>query len=257
MIDVHSHIVFGVDDGSRTIDESIEIIKEAYNAGFRKIIATPHYMEGYYEKDVYEINKKISEIKVRLHEIHCDVQILQGNEIYITENITKLLENKKATSLNSQQYVLFELPLNAEAMNFNSVVYQILEVGGTPVLAHPERYPFVQSNPNVLLKLIENGVLIQSNYGSIIGQYKKESQITLKKMLEHRMVHLLGSDVHVARNIYPKIGRCIEEMRKIVEDDYIDLITTINPQKIINGEEIEDIEPIPIKESFFNKLFQR
>ena len=256
MIDVHSHIVFGVDDGSRSIEESIEIIKEAYNKGFKKIIATPHYMEEYYENDVKEINSRISQINAQLRKIHCDIQILHGNEIYITENITQLLENKKATSLNGQQYVLFELPLNAESMNLNSVIYQILEVGGVPVLAHPERYSFVQKDPNVLLPLIESGVLIQSNYGSIIGQYKKEAQSTLKKMLEHKMVHLLGSDVHRPQTIYTKIDQCVEEMEKIVGKDYVDLITTIYPQKVINGEEIEIIEPIPVKTSFFKNLFQ-
>ena len=257
MIDVHSHIVFGVDDGSRTIDESIEMIKEAYSAGFKKIIVTPHYMEEYYENDVQEINKRIIKIIGELKKTHCDVQILQGNEIYITDNITKLLENKKATSLNYQQYVLFELPLNSETMILNSVVYQILETGGIPVLAHPERYPFVQKDPNVLLPLIEEGVLIQSNYGSIIGQYQKKAQDTLKKMLEHEMVHLLGSDVHRPQTIYPKINQCIYEMKKIVDDDYIDLITNSNPQKVINGKKIEIAEPIPIKDGILRKIFQR
>lgn len=257
MIDVHTHIVFGVDDGSRSIDESIEIIKEAYKSGFKKIIATPHYIEEYYENDVKEINRRISEINNQLGKIHCDIQVLHGNEIYITENITKLIENKKATSLNGQQYILFELPLNAEAMNLNSVICQILEVGGVPVLAHPERYSFVQKDPNVLLPLIESGVLMQSNFGSIIGQYKKEAQITLKKMLEHQMVHLLGSDVHRPQTIYSKIGDCIEEMKSIAGNDYVDLITTVNPQKVINGEKVEIIEPIPIKTNFFKGLFRK
>ena len=257
MIDVHSHIVFGVDDGSRTIEESIEIIKEAYKAGFKKIVATPHYMEEYYENDAKEIRKRIVEIQNHLKEINCNIEILQGNEIYIADNMTELLENQKATTLNNQQYVLFELPLNAEVMNLNSVVYQILEIGGVPILAHPERYPFVQKDPNVLIPLIEKGVLMQSNYGSIIGQYRKAAQITIKKMLEHNMVHFLGSDVHRPQTIYPKIHECMEEIEKIVGKENLELITTINPNKAINGEKIEIDEPIPINESFLKKLFHK
>ena len=93
MIDVHSHIVFGVDDGAKTIDQSIQIIKEAEKAGFTKIIATPHYMDHYYECDKNEIAERISTIKEKLAESRCGVEIIQGNEIYFTRHINEFLED--------------------------------------------------------------------------------------------------------------------------------------------------------------------
>mgnify|MGYP003301688610 CR=1 FL=1 len=255
MIDIHSHIVFEVDDGSKSIEQSIEMLQEASNAGFKKVILTPHYIEEYYEIEKDEIAEKIENLKEQLENINCNIEILQGNEIYITNDINELLENKQAVALNDKKYVLFELPLNAEAMNLNEVVYQILEKGRIPVLAHPERYPFVQKDPNVLLELIEDGVLMQSNYGSIIGQYGKQSKNTLKKMLEHNMVHLLGSDSHRPQTIYLKINEAIEEIEKIIGKENLENLTTNNPQLVIEGKEIDLPRPMPIKSTIFSKLF--
>lgn len=255
MIDVHSHIVFEVDDGSNSIEQSIEILQEASSVGFEKVIVTPHYIEGYYEMDKEEIASRIEILKEELEKVNCNIEIIQGNEIYITNNINELLENNQIAALNDKRYVLFELPLNAEAMNLNEVVYQILEKGRIPILAHSERYPFVQKNPNVLLDLIENGVLLQSNYGSIVGQYGKEAKNTLKKMLEHNMVHLLGSDVHRPRTVYPKIHEAIEEIGKIVDEETLENITLNYPQEVVEGNAIDLPNAIPIKTTLFSKLF--
>ena len=254
MIDVHSHIVFGVDDGAETIEQSIEMIKEANLAGFDKVIATPHYMDSYYEINKNEINSRIMQINNELQQINCSTQILQGNEIYFTRDINELIDDEKATTLAESKYVLFELPLNSELINLDQIIYQILEKGRIPVLAHPERYAFVQKNPNVLIPLIENGVIIQCNYGSIIGRYNENARKTIKKMLEHNMVHLLGSDAHRQNGIYLEIPSAIEEIENIIGQSKTYEITTTNPEMIINGEEIEIEDPTPIKMSFFDKL---
>ena len=255
MIDVHSHIIFDVDDGSKSIEQSIEILQEASSVGFEKVIVTPHYIEEYYEMDKEEIAARIEILKEELEKIDCNIEIIQGNEIYITNNINELLQNEQAVAINDKKYVLFELPLNSEAMNLNEVVYQILEQGRIPILAHPERYPFVQKDPNVLLDLIENGVLIQCNYGSIIGQYGKQVRNTIKKMLEHNMVHLLGSDVHRPRTVYPKTEEAIEEIGKIINEETLENITSIYPQLVIEGKNIDLPNPKPIKTTIFSKLF--
>ena len=257
MIDVHSHIVFDVDDGSKSLEQSIEIIKQGYEAGFDTIIATPHYIEDYYDENKQEISRRIDIIKKELEKQDCPMEIIQGNEIYITENINQLLDENKASSINNGRYVLFELPLNAEALNLNRVVYQMLEKGRIPILAHPERYPFVQKDPNVLIPLIEEGVIIQSNYGSIIGQYRKDAQVTVKKMLQHNMVHLLGSDVHRPNSIYLGIEGALEELEKLIGTDKVKEITEYNPQKIINGETIDIDNPTIIKKGIFSNLFNK
>ena len=240
MIDVHSHIVFGVDDGSKNIEQSIQIIKEGYEAGFKTIIATPHYMVDAYEVNKEEIANRINELEERLQEENCPVQILQGNEIYITENINELLELNKAVTLCDSKYVLFELPLNAEVMNLNQIIYQILEKNRVPILAHPERYPFVKKNPKALFELAENGVLFQCNYGSAIGQYGHDAKKTLKKLLKYNLVSLFGSDVHRPNTIYPNIDEALEKIKKLIGEEKLYELTTLNPEKIINNQDIDD-----------------
>ena len=248
MIDVHSHIIFGVDDGAKEIEQSIAMIQEAKEVGFDTIIVTPHYMEEYYECDKNVIAEKRKQIQEKMP---IDVQILQGNEIYITNRINELLE-EKATTLNESRYVLFELPINAEPLNITEVVYQILEQNRVPILAHPERYPYIQKNPNKLIPLIEDGVLMQCNYGSILGIYGKEPKETMKKLLEHQMVHLLGSDTHRPNTIYPRIPQAIEEVDAIIGEEQRKIFTTVYPKAVIENTVIEDMEtPIEIKKKGF------
>lgn len=254
MIDFHSHIVYDVDDGSRTIEDSIEMIKEAYKSGFEGIIFTPHYMQGHYEVDTYEIAEKIENIKKAIKEKGINIDIYQGNEIYTDTSINELINEKKASTINNSKYVLFELPINTETNNLNEVIYQILSEDRIPIIAHPERYKFVQQDPNVLLELIDNGVLFQANYGSVIGQYGKESEKTLEKLLKNNFIHFLGSDVHRSRSVYTRMEQIQEKLRKILSNEkYIEIAHT-NPMKVINNEEIEIDEPIKIKQGFFSRF---
>lgn len=176
MIDFHSHIVYEVDDGSSSIEDSINLLREAKNAGFNSIILTPHYMENYYEYPMDEIQSRIEKLKLKCEEENLNINLYQANEIYITNHIIELLKNKVASSICQSRYVLIELPMNEEPSNLLEVIYSLLENKKVPIIAHPERYNYIQKNPNRLLELQEMGVLFQCNYGSIIGQYGKEIQ---------------------------------------------------------------------------------
>lgn len=254
MVDIHSHIVFGVDDGAKSIDQSIKLIREAEKAGFDTVIATPHYIKGGYDCKKNEIAEKISAIKQKLHEIDCNVQILQGNEIYFDKDINKFLEAEEAVALNDGRYVLFELPLNSEVLGLMQVVNDIKKQGRIPVLAHPERYGFAKKDPNVLILLIQSGVLMQSNYGSILGRYGKDAQKTIIKMLKHNMVHFLASDVHFPKSIYLEIDNAKERIVSIIGEEKFKTISTDNQIKLINNEDIHIDAPITIKKF---SLFKR
>ena len=150
MIDFHAHILPNIDDGSKSVEETFNLIKEAQQAGFDTIVSTSHYMEGYYEVENKERRIWIDALNEKLKEQNINVQLYLGNEIYITENIINLLENDKASSINNSNYVLFEMPLNVEPLNLNDVLFEMLRCKIIPVLAHPERYAFVQKNPDML-----------------------------------------------------------------------------------------------------------
>ena len=254
MIDIHTHILPNIDDGSRSIEETFNLIKEAQNAGFDAIVLTSHYMEGYYETDQKEREVWIKAICQNLDAKNINIDLYSGNEIYMTENIIKLLEEGKASTINDTSYVLFEMPLNAEPLNLYDIIYRMQQNKIVPILAHPERYSFIQKEPELVYDLIQRGVLMQANYGSIIGQYGKNAQMIIRKFLESNMIHFLGTDVHRQNTIYPKIPQILTELKKIVGEQKLVELTTINPKLVLNNKKIEISEPQQISLSFKEKV---
>ena len=243
MIDFHTHILPNIDDGSRSIDETFNLIKEAKEVGFDGIILTSHYIENFYETDVPERDVWVKAISENLGAKGIDTDLYLANEIYISENMMGLLEQRKASTINNSCYVLFELPLNEEPLNLYDVIYSLQENKLIPVLAHPERYSFVQKEPELIYDLIEKGCLMQANYGSIIGQYGVKAEYIVKKFLENNMIHFLGSDVHRQNSIYPKIPFALEKIREIVGEEKLEELTTINPKLVLANKKIEIDEP--------------
>ena len=243
MIDFHTHILPNIDDGSRSIDETFNLIKEAKEVGFDGIILTSHYIENFYETDVPERDVWVKAISENLGVKGIDTDLYLANEIYISENMMGLLEQQKASTINNSCYVLFELPLNEEPLNLYDVIYSLQENKLIPVLAHPERYSFVQKEPELIYDLIEKGCLMQANYGSIIGQYGVKAEYIVKKFLENNMIHFLGSDVHRQNSIYPKIPFALEKIREIVGKEKLEELTTINPKLVLANKKIEIDEP--------------
>jgi len=254
MIDLHAHILPNIDDGSRSIEETLQLVKEAQKVGFEAIISTSHYMEGYYETAVLEREVWINVIYQKLQEENIKMGLYLGNEIYLTENIITLLEEQKASTINDTSYILFEMPLNIEPLNVYNIVYEMLQNKLTPILAHPERYTFIQEEPQIVTELIEKGVLMQCNYASSIGYYGKKAQIIMKKLLQNNMVHFLGSDVHRAGTIYPQMPQILEKIKQIIGKEKLEKLTTINPKILLKNKRIEIEEPNKIELTLKEKI---
>lgn len=252
MIDMHSHILPGIDDGSRSVDETFNLLKEAYKAGFSIIVSTSHYFLGHYEAEEKVRKSYIDAIAQKLPGVISDLQICLGSEIYITNEMISLIEEKKASTINGTKYVLFELPFEHQASNLKDIVYNLLGHNYIPIIAHPERYKYVQKDPNILLDLIEIGVLFQSNFASIIGWYGKEPKKTVKQLLENNFIHFLASDVHRQESIYPQMPVILEELKKIISEEKLDELTTTNPSLMLNGQKVHIPKPIRIKKRLFN-----
>ena len=235
MIDFHSHILPGIDDGSKNLEQSIAMVNEAKKVGFTKIISTSHYMENYYECNEKNRKELLEQVQKNVN----GIELCLGNEIYITNNIIELLQNGQASSINGTKYVLFEFPLiTTRPMNDKEVIYRLVENGYIPIIAHPERYPFIQENPDYLFELEEMGALFQSNYGSIIGMYGLKAKKTLKILLKNNLISFLGSDVHRPEQVYNKMPKIIKKLKKIISNEEIEEFTEINPEKVLKNENI-------------------
>ena len=247
MIDFHSHILPNIDDGSRSIEETFNLIKEAEKVGFKAIISTSHYMENYYETDVPEREVWVKAILENLKTKNINTNLYLGNEIYFSNKIIELLEKRKASTINDTSYVLFELPLYYLIDKGINELYDMLQYKLVPILAHPERYKKKKKDPDLIYDLIEKGVLMQANYGSIIGQYGEKAQMIVTRFFENNMIHFLGSDVHRQNTIYPKIPQILDEIADIIGEEKLEELTTTNPELVLKNKKIEIDEPLDFK----------
>ena len=240
MIDMHTHIIPGVDDGSNSVEETLNMIKEAKEAGFTDIFMTSHFLTHYYEitpKEIVFWKEKLQEI-LDYQNIH--INLHSGMEIYISNRMEELIKEKEILTLGNSRYMLIELPLTTTINYLEHVLYFLQSVSIVPIIAHPERYKCVHENPDLISTYIDKGGLIQCNYGSILGQYGNNAKKIIKILLKKRQVHFLGSDCHKQKSIYLQIPKAIEKIKKIIGEEDFYKLSIKNPKKVLNNEEWDE-----------------
>ena len=238
MTDIHSHILFDVDDGSKSIEESITLLKKMKEIGFNNVILTPHYIKDTeYSAENKEKKIKFNQLKEVLNENNIDINIYLGNEIFINKEIYELIKTAKIHTLNNTRYVLIELPFHNEIVNLEDIIYELKVKGLIPIIAHPERYTYFQEDYNKVDALKEEGILFQANYASILGYYGKSSQKLLKYMLKNRYIDYLGTDIHRTAKTYviDNFKKIEKQIIKITKTDYYNEIKE-NCNNIISEE---------------------
>lgn len=237
MIDIHSHILFGIDDGAKTLEESVAIAKQMVSLGFTKMIATPHYMENTeYVADNKKKKEIIKEIKEKLEEENIPLELYLGNEVYIFEDIIERIKTQAIFTLNKTNYILLELPLLEHMHADLDLLFELIASGVHVVLAHPERYLLFQKEPELIEKYTDMGILLQGNYESLVGKYGKKAQSLMKQWLKEKKYFTLSSDVHKEKsNFFLSFPKIQKKLKKMVHQDYLFQLQVENPQKILEG----------------------
>ena len=235
-IDIHSHILYGIDDGSRSLEESINIIKNMKNIGFNDIIITPHYIEGT-SYNCNNFGKKIlfNYLKEKVSEAGIDINLYLGNEIFVFDKIKEFLENGEIFALNDSKYLLIETPMQQEVANLDEYLFKLISHGYKVILAHPERYSYFQDDPSKIKKYIDMGVLFQSNYASITGRYGNHAIKTLKYFLKNNYITFLASDIHHENStFYDDFAKMKKEIIHIVGNETFEKLSYLNAKNIID-----------------------
>ncbi|WP_064197830.1 MULTISPECIES: tyrosine-protein phosphatase [Emticicia] len=195
-VDIHAHVLPQLDDGPVDIEQSIEIIKEMYAMGYRKIIATPHVMAGYYNNAPEDILQSLHILKTVLKRRNITMELEAAAEYYLEDELFRLIEcHEVLTFGGSKKYLLFEASFVTKASYILEAVIKIKQAGYTPVLAHPERYVSL-NDLDVINRLSCNGALFQVNIGSLTGYYSKQAQELAELLISKKLVAFLGSDCH-------------------------------------------------------------
>lgn len=191
MIDFHSHIIYDVDDGAETIEDSKSLLEISKNDGIRKVCATSHYVCNVCEQNKDEYFSKLDEIR----EV-TGMDVISGLEVRINPEIVYKYEKGDIWCINNKKYMLLELPFEEIPKYTMDVIHELKVCGVKPILAHPERNEVIKAKPAKLAEFIDEGVLMQVCRGSIFGRHGKRCAWLAKRMVKNNMVHLLGSDAH-------------------------------------------------------------
>ena len=233
MIDIHAHVLPGIDDGARTLTDSADLVRELAKSGVTDIFVTPHYVsETNYVSSKEKNLELLEELKRVIRDEDLGVEVFLGNEIYIDRGIEELIELGVISTMANSKYVLVELPLSGEYPNYQDIMSDLIASGYRVILAHPERYEIAQKDFGVLEELHKMGVLFQCNLCSIVGKYGRSAKKVLKKLLEKKMVFAFGSDIHHCHGEDYWLS-AQKKMTKYCDEKELNRLLVVNPRKII------------------------
>jgi len=223
-VDLHSHLIPAIDDGSQSMKESIELIKGLKSLGYTKLITTPHIMHHRFPNSSETILAGLEDVRAELKVQNIEIELEAAAEYYLDEHFLELL-NKKDILTFGENYLLFEMSYAQKPVNLESIVHEIKVAGYRPVLAHPERYLFMHKDFSIYERLKEQGVLFQVNLNSFNGYYSKPVQKVVLKILENGWIDFIGSDTHkekqleyLSKNLDSKVMSKIFKMSTILND---------------------------------------
>ena len=246
IVDIHTHILPGIDDGAHDIEESIRIINYLYNVGITDIVLTSHYVPN----TIYSYNqlvrvKLLSTLKQKLN--NDNIHLYLGNEVYLSEEVIDLLEKHEISTINDTKYMLVELPLTGCLNNFQSILCDLNAYGIIPIIAHPERYEFIQKDKKRIRELLEFNCLLQCNIDSLIGKYGKRAKKIMKWLLRKDLVQFVATDTHSVNN-KEEIIKAYNKLEKMVGEKKFNELTNINPNKVLENKNVQGNLEYLIKE---------
>lgn len=231
-IDIHTHIIPDVDDGSPDLETSILLIEGEIKQGVGAIICTPHYRRGMFESDKEKILINFELLKQEVKKRNLDVELYLGQEIYIRsyDSLKKLLDKDKVIFINNKKYILLEFSYTNE-IDISEIVYDAKLKGYIPIIAHIERYDYIKLDD--IADIIEAGGLIQVNAASVLGKYGFKIKQFVKKLLKHDLVDYIASDIHCDRINY--MHDCYVYICKKYSEELANKLFFTNAMKLIEG----------------------
>jgi len=226
-VDVHSHLIPGIDDGSQSMEESISLLRAFEKMGYKKVITTPHIMSDAYKNTPTMINKGLKNLRIAAKNERIALEIEAAAEYYLDDGFFDLLEEGEMLSVDGK-YLLFETSYISKPLQLEEMIFGISSLGYIPLLAHPERYRYVKDPEKEFGRLKELGVKFQVNLNSFVGHYGRVAKEHAEYLCQNGMIDFLGSDVHHKKQItfletciHSEVYSDIFKYNTILNDDLI------------------------------------
>lgn len=237
MTDIHTHILPGLDDGAESLYDTLEMAAMAFENGTTRIVATPHcnipdvYDNYFGERYIHAFEtarRAIEKEKI-------PVELLPGMEVFATEDLPELLTEGKIMPLNQTRNVLIEFDFAEDPRFAERVLRRVREVGARPVIAHAERFEFVQDDPQIVYRWQERGYCVQVNKGSFLGRFGRRAEQTAYRLLNHNVVTAVASDAHSPERRTTCMADAYEVLASEYPRNYLDILFDKNPALLCQG----------------------
>jgi len=262
MIDLHSHILHGMDDGAETIEGSLQMCRASQRDGIQTIVATPHILPGIYDNNrstiltkVQELNEAIKKFGVKNlasmtqlpNDSITELEILPGADVHFSFDLLQRYEKKEIVTVADQgQFLMVEFEFQGIPYQSEEVLFQLLAKGIIPIISHPERNFEIGQRPRRYYEMIRTGCLGQVTAMSLTGEFSPEVKRVAEKLLAHRLIHFIASDAHSINRRPPVLSTGVRAAEKIVGKEEARKMVTEYPQAILNGRKPDVPDPIPL-----------
>lgn len=234
MVDIHAHILPGIDDGAQDIYDTLDMAQLAADSGVKEIVATPHCnIPGMYENYFDEEYRRVFRMAERaIQEEGIPIRLLPGMEVFATYNLPELLIEGKVMPLNQSRYVLMEFAFDEDGQYATELLERVSEVKAKPIIAHAERYEFVQDNPQIIYEWRKQGYLVQVNKSSFQGSFGRYAERTAYALLEHGLISVIASDAHSPERRTTYMANVYEQLRLEYPENKLKVLFEDNPRRI-------------------------
>ena len=261
MIDLHTHILPGVDDGVKEEDEAVEFARAAFADGVRTLVATPHSKDGFFENGRAEVLAAVERLEGKLREAGIGLTLLPGAEVYVAPDLVERVKDGRALTLGDNgKTLLLELSLSQYPMELQNLVFSLRLAGLVVLFAHPERIRYFQEDVRRWEEMVRLGAYGQITTGSVLGTFGEDAQEFSELLLRRGLAHVLASDAHNLRGRPPILSRAVEAVAAIVGAEEARKMVSDRPRALLDG---RDPEPPPVlerqasKRSLLSRLFGR
>lgn len=263
MIDLHSHLLPGIDDGSPDIETTLKMARIAVDDGIAVMACTPHIYPGMFENNGPDIKRRVAELQAQLNEAGIALKLTWGADAHVAPDLMEKLKSGAAPSLNDTRYFLLEPPHHVAPPKFAEFAFSFLAAGYVPVITHPERLSWIEEHYEAFCDLSDKGVWMQITAGSLTGRFGQAARYWGERMLDEGRVHILATDAHSPDRRPPLLAEGREAAIKWVGKQEAQHLVETRPLGILKNRSPTDLPPIPRvaaggkRENIWNRLFGR
>jgi protein-tyrosine phosphatase len=264
MIDLHCHMLPGIDDGAADLQTALAMAEIASDDGIVMTACTPHIYSGLYENTGLGIQRAVADFRIRLQEAGISLRLTYGADVHLAPNLVVGLRNQSIPSLHGSRYFLLEPPHHVAPPRLEATVFELVAAGYIPVITHPERLSWIEDHCDIFYKLVQKGAWLQVTAGSLTGRFGMAAKYWAEYLLDEGLTHLLATDAHGIAGRPPLLAEGRQAAERWVGIEEAQHLVITRPQGILDNQDPFQL-PIPpamkeisdLKSSLFQRLFKR